>query len=278
MAAERINTTNQTATNQTSLNFTEITNAINSYVVSPLANLGIGGFVFTQARETSVSLQSEITNHFVENNSTIQNNIGLKPVTLQLSGYIAEKSFKKTTETQLQKGVKIVTTVASFAPLLTQGARQAKQIWQSGKANKNGVLDFLKGNVNNGVDIFNTFRTLLIPLTEQAKAYNYFYALWQAKQLVALETPYRFFSKMAILNVSMVQGEKSKSISEVSITLQEIRTAEVLTTDLDKDKYKSETKSYPSASEANKTNNGIVKGIKKNISVLKDGINKLLGR
>lgn len=51
---------------------------------------GLGGFLFDIDLNEIVELQSEITDYFVENNTSVQDHIALKPETVTLHGLIAE--------------------------------------------------------------------------------------------------------------------------------------------------------------------------------------------
>lgn len=263
----------KTTPDSASLKFNEIYAGISSYVVSPIINLGLAGFEFSIKKDITVNLSAKITDHYVDNNTTIQQNIALEPITIILSGYVGEKEFKTKEKSVIQQVTEVVSTVNSFLPLVSKGVQQAKNIFDSAKKNKGSFLDLAKGNINSAVDIYSVFKTANIPQTNQSKAYNFFYSLYQAKQLVSLETPYRFFSQMAIQSIVAIQGEDTESISDFAITLKEVRTAQVSTTKIKPRTFKSLTKSYAQASNIIK--NGVTAGKRKAGSILFNAFSSL---
>ena len=60
------------------------------YILKPLGAKGIAGFVFDIEREHRIELKSEITDHYIEDNSTIQDHISKAPVLITLTGYVGE--------------------------------------------------------------------------------------------------------------------------------------------------------------------------------------------
>jgi len=51
---------------------------LNNYVVRPLNAFGLGGFMFDIEGETSVNLTSQITDHFLEDTTNVQD-VNSKP-------------------------------------------------------------------------------------------------------------------------------------------------------------------------------------------------------
>ena len=123
-----------------------------------------------------------------------------------------------------------------------------------------------------GVDLFQAFQQLNPPDTKQAAAYNFFKALYNANQLVSVETPYNFFSDMAIENVIAIQSN-NRFISDFSITLKKIRTVETQFVTFDSSKYQGRGAQQRSEEK----DQGKVKGTTRNISFLKSSLTGLGG-
>ena len=71
----------------TALNAADTTSElVGKYVVSPVVNLGIGGLAFDIFEEHKVELQSDITDHYVEDNTAIQDQIANRPLKFTLRG------------------------------------------------------------------------------------------------------------------------------------------------------------------------------------------------
>ena len=238
----------------TVLNQADITsNLVNKFVVSPVVNLGIAGFEFDIFEEHKIESQAEITDHFVEDNSTIQDHIAIKPDKITLRGFVGEVvnevAEPKSTIAELTEKL---TTIAGYIPVVTGAARQ---IQNQIKNNKLNTADDLAGAVGTGVDLFQAWKALNPPDTEQAKAYNFFKALFDAKQLVAVDTPFGFFSDLVIENLVAIQGDNAY-ISDFSITLKQFRTADTQLVDFDEKKSQGRT----SNQKAEAKDGGVAKG------------------
>ena len=65
--------------------------------------------------------------------------------------------------------------------------------------------------------------------TKQSMIYGYIYQLWKGRQLFSVETPWGFFTNMAILSVTAHQGPTNRVVSDFSITFKKIRVAHTIT-------------------------------------------------
>ena len=215
------------------INFASITNAFNTYVVSPLNAFGLGGFIFDIEGDAVTNLEAEITDHYTEDNTTIQDNIAIRPVRVILTNYVGELVYRRdnTTNTPIQQLTQKLTVLNSYLPGLTPGAEQAYNIL-SGNASlpSPDVLASLSApnigsTITNTANIYGMVQNLLPPTTKQQQAYQYFKALWQQKILFAIQTPHEFLTNMAIESVRAHQPEDTKDISDFTLTLKQLRFA-----------------------------------------------------
>lgn len=232
--------TNTTFTPNNLLNIADTaSNMVNQFVVSPLINLGIAGFVFDIMDETRIDLTAEITDHYVEDNSAIQDHIAIRPDRITLRGYIGELVYRQEKPAgTAQKLTEKIATINAYVPVLTAAA---KQIQSSITGVQNGTTSFLQAGLATSTNLYSAFKTLNPPPTAQAKAFNFFAALFRARQLVSLETPWTFYSSMAIESISAIQPAETKDITDFSITLKKIRTALTTTIVFDPSKYQGRT-------------------------------------
>ena len=213
----------------------ETTNAlINKFVVSPVLNLGIAGLEFDIFDEHKIEQQADITDHFVEDNTAISDHITLKPEKISLRGFVGEVvDTRADPKSSVQELTEKLTIINSYIPVVVGAAKQLNGLIS---ANKDATTSKAAANsIGTGVDLFKAFKELNPPNTKQAKAYNFFVALFEAKQLVAVNSPYGFLSDMAIENVVAIQGD-NKYISDFSITLKKINTVETKLVDFDSKK------------------------------------------
>lgn len=206
--------------------FNSVKDAIGKYVVTPTTNFGLGGFIFDVEGATNVDLTADITDHFTENNVTVQDHIAIRPKRIKLDTYVGELVYydADTGTSQLQTIARKLTVLNSYLPALTSGAQQVKDIFDSGREN----ITFSKV-ADSGLNLYSLTKNILPPTTKQEQAYQYFKALMQQKILVSVQTPFEFCTNMAIESVFATQEEDSKYISNFSISLKEIRTVSTST-------------------------------------------------
>lgn len=202
------------------------TDALKKYVVMPRGSYGVDGFIFDIYGDETVNLTSEITDHTIEDNSQIQDHITLKPKKITLRGYVGEVVYRNTnlfTDTA-QKLNKKLSILDVFAPTL---ASQAQQTITTIANKANMFVDTVKEAVNANAGAWYFIEGSPLFQTKQEQAFQYFSKLWESKVLVSVQTPFEFFNNMAIESVVALQREDSQHISDFSITLKQIKKAQV---------------------------------------------------
>jgi hypothetical protein len=252
----------------TPLNALDTTNQlVNKFVVSPIVNLGIAGFAFDIFEEHKSEQKAEITDHFVESNSTIQDHIAIKPEKFTLRGFIGELvDTSASPKSSVAEIAEKLTIINSYLPVVTGAAKQVNSLLTSNKAS---TADAVGQSVGTGVDLFQAYKTLNPPDTRQAKAFNFFQALFKAKQLVSVDTPFGFISDYAIENVVAIQGDNAY-ISDFTVVLKEFRTASTQLVDFDTKKNQGRAGNQ----KAETTDQGTANGTKRNSSLAFDGLKK----
>ena len=201
-------------------------NDLKKYVVMPRGEYGVDGFIFDIYGDETVNLTSEITDHTIEDNSQIQDHITLKPKRIVLRGYVGEVVYRNTkvfsnVEQKLNEKLSVLDV---FAPTV---ASQAKQVISTIANKANMFVDTVKESVNKTVGAWSFIEGSPLFQTKQEQAFQYFSKLWEAKVLVSVQTPFEFFNNMAIESVVALQREESQHISDFSITLKQIKKAQV---------------------------------------------------
>lgn len=204
-----------------------ITNDIQQFVVAPIAAFGLAGFVFTIEGESIATLSTEITDHYTEDNKSVQDHIAIRPKKITLKGYVGELIYSNpgSAQTPLQSLAQKLATVGAYIPTLTATAQQAIAAGTpplsaanvlGSASNIYGIVQNLLGSVGN--------------TKNQQNAYNYFKSLMQTGTLMGVQTPWEFMTNMAIENITAIQPENSMFISDFAVTLKEIRIAQTSTT------------------------------------------------
>lgn len=205
------------------------------YVIRPANRFGLGGFVFGIEGETSVRSESDITDHYVEDNSVVQDHFATRPVQVTLRGYVGELTEEPEVNalSTVQKVVRKLTVLDAYLPQLTQAAQVLKNGFED--------INTLEQVQDEALNLWELTQNLNPAASEQQKAFLYFEALQQQKLLVSLQTPFRFYQNMAIMSISARQPEDSNEVSDFSITLKQIRVAENISVAFDEKSYQGRT-------------------------------------
>jgi hypothetical protein len=206
----------------------------NRYVVKPKTVKGIAGFVFDYEGETSILRDSEITNHYTENNTPLHDHVAAKPVVITLRGFVAELSQLAPQGVMgalstIQNKLSIVPAylgkytpqaVQQMAAAVTKAQTVVTQIDQAMARAKN-IVGLIPGAAGAAV-------------TKQAQAYLQLEALgWPdtplpitvplQPQLFVVETPYRVFDNMVLRTLRAVQDDTTKQVTDITVTLMQMR-------------------------------------------------------
>jgi len=214
--------------NETASKVDGLNQLVNQYVVAPLAGFGLSGFKFSVFKEYKGELKARITDLYNEKNVALQDNIALEPELFTMSGLIGEITYEyqDNQASGVRKLAEKLTTIAGFLPLISS---TMKTLHNSINTKVEPSQAFADATLGSALNLYQTYKKLNPPKTMQAKAYNYFLALRNAKVLISFDTPYGFKSNFAILNIVMTQPEYTETTSDVVLILKEIRYAQTST-------------------------------------------------
>lgn len=201
-------------------------------LLKPKAAEGISGFIFDVPDAESINLSSEITDHYTEDNSFLNDHIVRKPIKINLSGFVGELVFRAPSgvEGAVQELNNRLESVEAYAGDLTPGAVQkAQQAVQKAQATVSAINQTLD-KVQNVVGFFDGEGQ---EETLQQKAFNNLYALWRSAEFLTVQTPWRYFDNMVIQDITVQQDGESEAITDIQVTLKEIRVAQTKTVNYD---------------------------------------------
>ena len=190
---------------------------------------GIAGFVFDLRTEEEVNLTNDITDYYTEVGEPVQENIVNKPVRGTLRGTVGEYVYnppkskglwEKITD-KFESATKKLVTIGSYLPVLGDFTQQTFDLLN--KEKDYGVFDW-------SVDAFKAYRNINIPKSKQATAFLFFEALWKSKQTFTIQTPYRYYTNMAIETMKSVQHGDTEDNTDFEISFKQIN--KVQTNDL----------------------------------------------
>lgn len=196
----------------------------NKYIVKPKNAKGIGGFVFDYEGETRFNLQAEITDHFTEDNTSIQDHIAIKPLRMMLRGFIGELILKAPQGLlgALNLLQNRLTTVPAYLGNYTP---QMIGKVQNVITQATSVVNTIDQSISRVKNIVGLFDKSAPAVTKQEKAYLTLQSLYFTKQIMLVETPYGVFNNMVIESLIFIQPEETKNWSDISVTLKQMNFA-----------------------------------------------------
>lgn len=188
--------------------------------------------LFNYEGENTVELNSDITDHYIENNTAIQDQIALRPEILTTNGFIGELNDIAPAALQPIKAIaeKLV-TVSAYVPSVSVTAAlayaNAFQLYQVG-ANlvNNGISTWSTINGSGGQSVINGAGISAFPnQTKQQIYFQQFYGYWKKRTLFTIQTPWAIFQDMSILRLRAVQDETTRVITNFEVTFKLMRFA-----------------------------------------------------
>ena len=193
----------------------------NKYIVKPKHARGMNGFLFDYEGETALHLQAEITDHYTEDNTAIQNHVAIRPLKLNLRGFIGEVVVKKPVGLlgAIDEIQNKLTTVTAYLGKYTPGMVGKIQKGLTTATKTVNTIDQSLARVKNVVDMFPG----AVPgLTKQQQAFNKLQAMFYSRQVMVVVTPFAQHDNMMIETIMFLQDEKTSSWSDISVTLKQV--------------------------------------------------------
>lgn len=183
--------------------------------------------LFNYEGENGITLGTDITDNYTEDNSAIADNIALRPEEVTVVGYIGELNnvpANAALET-LREIAERLTIINAYTPVLSATAIRAY--------NQATLLYAVGSNaVEAAVSAWATLdaQVGLLGLgsaqTKQQIFFQQFYGYIRSRTLFTVQTPWCVFTDMAVLSFRAVQPEETQNYSRFEITFKKIRTAQ----------------------------------------------------
>ena len=219
--------------------FTNNSSAAQSYTNSAI--------LFHYEGEQTVQFESDITDHYIENNSAIQDMISIKPEIITTHGFIGELNDIAPYPLQLlQQAASKLTAIAAYQPQLSatallayneafqayqvavNAAQSAVSAYQSiaGLVSGSGTTQSVIGN--NGLNGSSSFLASFTQSKQQA-AFQQFWGYWNSRTLFTVQTPWAVFQNMAIMKLRAIQSAETNVITDFEVTFKRIKQAKLTT-------------------------------------------------
>ena len=218
---------------------------IGEAAVNILGSFGIAGFRFHIPTREQAKLENEVTDHYVDTNSAVQDHIACKPVQITLTGLQGDYFYSvNEIEDMLANVTPTLSLVKQFVPKLSAATIQAKQGWLNyqntintgGGIGENQNIDPSKTltenttlaskagvlwNSLNGVDLFKLFQNLYKLKSAQTRAYLFFEALRKSRAVFSVECSWRSYQNMTVTQVTALRDENA-DITDITVALKQI--------------------------------------------------------
>lgn len=191
--------------------------------------------LFHHEGEQSAILESDITDHYIEDNTAINDQIALRPESITVHGVVGEINNVTPEKLRILKvAAEKLSVISAYTPALSATAiavyNQAEQVyntaltvkksgvaaWQS--LNKTGTLNEISSN---GLRDDEPSESQTI----QQVYFQQFYGHWRNRKLFTVQTPWAIFNNMAIKSLRAIQSQDSLVITDFEITFKMIRIA-----------------------------------------------------
>lgn len=193
--------------------------------------------LFHYEGEQTSTIESDITDHYVENNTPVQDHIALKPVMITTQGFIgdlndlAPNAYFAAAQIAAEK----LTILSAYTPALSATALLAynEAVFAYNTVNNladSAVATWNSINGETGGESVITGSTFTSESNQspQQKYYQQFYGYWNSRALFTVQTPWAIFTDMAIMSIKAIQGADTTTITDFECTFKQIRYASVL--------------------------------------------------
>lgn len=200
--------------------------------------------LFHYEGEQTATFTSDITDHYIENNTSVQDQIALKPVIITTQGFIGDLNdvppiqALATIQQALQSSL---TVLSAYTPALSVTAlnayNEALFLYQTAATVANSAVSTWSALSGTGGESVIT-GTSLDAQKNQSKQQSYFqqfFGYWANRTLFTVQTPWAVFQNMAIQSVRAIQEADTNVITDFEVTFKQMNFAStesnVLSTD-----------------------------------------------
>jgi hypothetical protein len=188
--------------------------------------------LFHYEGEQTVALESDITDHFIEDNTALQDQIALKPEVITTHGFIGELNDVAPPQLQAVQAVADkLTVVGAYTPGLSETAllayNQAFQLYQVAQNAINSAVSAWSTITGaGGESVIGSGGLASQPnQSKQQLMFQQFYGYWRNRTLFTVQTPWAVFQNMAIQRLRAIQDAETNVITDFEITFKMIRIA-----------------------------------------------------
>jgi len=201
-------------------------------------------YLFDIITNNDLVAEADITDQYVEDNTSRQDHMALKPLEYTLRGFVSEKVFYRRQEItdKIVDGLSKLQPIAILAPTVSSYANTVIAASSYVEASVNRYIK----NINSIKSLFNKNKT--VNITRQEQVAQDLIKLRDNRVLVNLDTPFGKFENFLVKSAKIEQ-EETTSQSQVVVTVKEYRSVQTKTVKVDAEKYAGRTASQKAVTE-----------------------------
>lgn len=194
-------------------------------------------FLFNFEGEQSVQCDSDITDHYIEDNTALQDQIAIKPAIVRTHGFIGElNDVAPSALAQVKSLANKLVIVGAYTPNLSvsallayNNAFEAYQIAEN--AINTGISAWSSINGASGGESVISGQALAVPVqlspnqNKQQQAFQQLYGYWATRTLFTVQTPWAVFQNMAIMSMRPIQDADDAYITTFEMAFKQMRFA-----------------------------------------------------
>ena len=199
-----------------------VADGVGNYLLKPAGAKGLTGFIFDYEGETVVTHQSEITDHYSEQNTFLNDHAAQKPARITLRGFVGELvdnpnfGLLGALNTLQSKLTTLPATLGKYTPAVAQKIA-------SGLTSATTAINKVDMAISKAQNVVGLILGGTPAATRQQKAYRQLWSLYQANAVFTLDTPFNYFKCVIIENMTFTQDADTKQWCEISVTVKEVR-------------------------------------------------------
>lgn len=198
----------------------------NCSIIIPEGVAQIGSFAFDYRETEEEALESEIPDHWLEDNTAAHDHIAVKPVRVTLSGYVGELVMPASTLKTLLGALTAATNALSILPVfLGQQTAGNQQAIAQAISQAQSVVVQVGQTIARAAQLANLLQGLLSgpSRNKQQQAFLQLKAYWQAGIIFTVVTPFETLTNMAIESIRVVSPEDSKDWSRYVVRMKQLQ-------------------------------------------------------
>ncbi len=202
--------------------------AINAILLhTPKGAVGIGGFQFDVALDDEIQIENDVTMHWAEDNTYINDHIAQKPYLITMRGYVGELTLPgpnlASPYALSSLASKLGTTQAYLGKYTPQAAQKLENTATGALNAAQNYANQIAQYANQGIGLLKTIGLMSAGPTKQQKALAKLAALSDAGSIFDVVTPWGFFKTYALKSVRIIQTRETETRSDVICTMQAMR-------------------------------------------------------